>query len=141
MEAPTAPAVSSLCMAAPLPPPPNPLHAAGGGPHVADARRIQENGGFGKGWGSIDKLCHEGHICAMATMNISLPDPMKSYVEAQTLDGRYANASDYVRDLIRRDQARQAVLIEIQTLVDEAVASGPSTPFNMQAYLARRERL
>jgi antitoxin ParD1/3/4 len=30
----------------------------------------------------------------MATMNVSLPDPMKTWVEAQTKDGRYSNASD-----------------------------------------------
>lgn len=43
----------------------------------------------------------------MATMNVSLPDPMKDWVEAQTSDGQYANASDYVRDLIRRDKVAQ----------------------------------
>ncbi len=43
----------------------------------------------------------------MATMNVSLPDPMKDWVEAQTENGQYANASDYVRDLIRRDQSTQ----------------------------------
>ncbi len=37
----------------------------------------------------------------MGTMNISLPDPMKSWVEDQAKSGRYANSSDYVRDLIR----------------------------------------
>ena len=40
----------------------------------------------------------------MATMNVSLPDPLKDWVEHQVKEGRYANASDYVRDLIRRDQ-------------------------------------
>ena len=40
----------------------------------------------------------------MATMNVSLPDAMKAWVERQTEIGRYGNASDYVRDLIRRDQ-------------------------------------
>nr|MCU0902225.1 type II toxin-antitoxin system ParD family antitoxin [Cypionkella sp.] len=42
----------------------------------------------------------------MSTMNISLPDPMKTWVEDQARSGRYANSSDYVRDLIRRDRAR-----------------------------------
>lgn len=42
----------------------------------------------------------------MATMNVSLPGPMKDWVEAQARTGRYSNASDYVRDLIRRDQER-----------------------------------
>ena len=42
----------------------------------------------------------------MATMNISLPDLMKAFAEAQARDGRFSNVSDYVRDLIRRDQGR-----------------------------------
>ena len=40
----------------------------------------------------------------MATMNVSLPDLMKEWVEEQIKTGHYSNASDYVRDLIRRDQ-------------------------------------
>ncbi|MCA1805774.1 MAG: type II toxin-antitoxin system ParD family antitoxin [Xanthomonadaceae bacterium] len=43
----------------------------------------------------------------MATMNVSLPDPMKEWVEDQVKTGHYSNASDYVRDLIRRDQEYQ----------------------------------
>lgn len=43
----------------------------------------------------------------MATMNISLPDPMKTWVEEQVNTGQYSNASDYMRDLIRRDQTAQ----------------------------------
>jgi len=62
----------------------------------------------------------------MATMNISLPDRMKQWVEGQTQDGRYSNASDYVRDLIRRDQERAGKIAQMQGLVDEARASGAS---------------
>lgn len=62
----------------------------------------------------------------MATMNVSLPDQMKQWVEAQAETGRYSNASDYVRDLIRRDQERARAFAEIQTLVDEGEASGES---------------
>ena len=76
----------------------------------------------------------------MATMNISLPEPMKAFAEAQTRDGRYSNVSDYMRDLIRRDQARRQAIAEIQALVDEGLASGPSEPFDMQDFLAERER-
>jgi len=43
----------------------------------------------------------------MATMNVSLPDVMKNWVEDQVGTGHYSNASDYVRDLIRRDQDYQ----------------------------------
>lgn len=63
----------------------------------------------------------------MATMNVSLPDTMKTWVEAQTEDGRYGNASDYVRDLIRRDQERAAAIAEFHALVNEGLASGIST--------------
>lgn len=60
----------------------------------------------------------------MATMNVSLPDAMKAWVEEQTASGRYANASDYVRDLIRRDQDKRAKIAHWQKLIDEAEASG-----------------
>jgi antitoxin ParD1/3/4 len=63
----------------------------------------------------------------MATMNVSLPDAMKDWVEGRTLTGRYSNASDYVRDLIRRDQERAEKLAAMQRLVDEADASGVSS--------------
>lgn len=60
-------------------------------------------------------------------MNVSLPDAMKSWVEAQAASGRYGNASDYVRALIRRDQERSAAITELQALIDEGIASGIST--------------
>ena len=63
----------------------------------------------------------------MATMNVSLPDPMKDWVEAQAQTGRYSNASDYVRDLIRRDQERSGKLAELQALVTQGIESGIST--------------
>ena len=43
----------------------------------------------------------------MVTMNVSLPGPMKDWVEDQVKTGHYSNASDYVRGLIRRDQEYQ----------------------------------
>ncbi|WP_199866170.1 type II toxin-antitoxin system ParD family antitoxin [Methylobacterium sp. Leaf361] len=62
----------------------------------------------------------------MASMNVSLPEAMKAWVEAQADTDRYANASDYVRDLIRRDQERLAKLGDLQRLIDEGLASGVS---------------
>jgi antitoxin ParD1/3/4 len=44
----------------------------------------------------------------MQTMNISLPDPMKQYVEEQVSAGAYSSASEYVRELVRADQKRHA---------------------------------
>ena len=46
----------------------------------------------------------------MATMNVSVPDPMKDWVQGQIATGKYANASEYVRHLIRRDQEKIEVL-------------------------------
>jgi antitoxin ParD1/3/4 len=48
----------------------------------------------------------------MATMNISLPDTMKEWAESQTNSGRYGNVSDYMRDLIRRDQDHRHAIVE-----------------------------
>jgi antitoxin ParD1/3/4 len=45
---------------------------------------------------------------AMQTMNISLPDPMKQYVEEQVTVGDYSSASEYMRELVRADQKRNA---------------------------------
>ena len=69
----------------------------------------------------------------MATMNVSLPDPMKEWVEAQTKGGRYSNASDYVRDLIRKDQDRNDKIAAMQRLVTEGLESGIAEDFDMDA--------
>jgi antitoxin ParD1/3/4 len=42
----------------------------------------------------------------MSTMNISLPESLKSFVDAQVAHGNYGTSSEYVRELIRRDQGR-----------------------------------
>lgn len=73
----------------------------------------------------------------MGTMNISLPDPMKSWVEDQAKSGRYANSSDYVRDLIRRDRMRHEAITEIQAAVDVGLASGPAKPLDRNAFKTR----
>jgi antitoxin ParD1/3/4 len=60
----------------------------------------------------------------MATMNISLPQQMKDWVEAQTKDGKYANSSDVVRDLIRRELTKREKIEAMQQKLDDAEASG-----------------
>ena len=80
---------------------------------------------------SIDNLCQFGgnaaiKECDMATMNISLPDAMKQWVEDQTAGGRYANSSDVVRDLIRREQVKAEKIAHWNVLIEEAYASGIS---------------
>jgi len=76
----------------------------------------------------------------MATINVSLPDAMKEWVEGQAATGRYSNASDYVRDLIRRDQERREKIAAMQTMVDESLASGigPSSMEDIRKEARRR---
>ena len=73
----------------------------------------------------------------MATMNVSLPDPMKAWVEARLKDGRFSNTSDYVRHLIRRDQERAQAIEALQHAIDEGVKSGEPEPFDFKAFKAR----
>lgn len=44
----------------------------------------------------------------MQTMNISLPDPLKEFVDDQIAEGRYSSVSEYIRALIRDDEKRKA---------------------------------
>jgi antitoxin ParD1/3/4 len=59
----------------------------------------------------------------MQTMNISLPDPMKQYVEEQVSAGAYSSASEYVRELVRADQKRHAKE-QLEQILLSAINSG-----------------
>lgn len=61
----------------------------------------------------------------MASMHISLPDNLKAWAESRIAAGQYDTASDYVRDLMRRDQARSVAMTELKRLVVEGIESGP----------------
>lgn len=63
----------------------------------------------------------------MATMNISVPDPMKEWVQSQVQSGTYANSSDYIRDLIRKDQENRTKLNALQQAITEGIESGVSS--------------
>ena len=77
----------------------------------------------------------------MATMNVSLPEPMKAWVERQTEGGRYGNTSDYVRDLIRKDRERRTAIDTLQAAITAGVQSGEPQPFDASAFKLRmRER-
>ena len=67
----------------------------------------------------------------MASLNISLPAPLREWIEAQVKGGRYGNASEYVRELIRRDQDRQAQE-RLESLLLEGVQSGAASPLTKQ---------
>ena len=56
---------------------------------------------------------------AMGTMNISLPDDMKNFIEQQVADRGYGTGSEFLRDLIRKEQER----LHLRGLMLEAMAS------------------
>ncbi|MDH5434950.1 MAG: type II toxin-antitoxin system ParD family antitoxin [Gammaproteobacteria bacterium] len=67
----------------------------------------------------------------MATMNISLPEPMRNWVQEQIEVGKYASSSDYVRDLIRKDQSRREKIKAMQDAITQGINSGIATDFNI----------
>jgi antitoxin ParD1/3/4 len=74
----------------------------------------------------------------MATMNVSLPEHMKKRILAQIERGHYANASDYVRDLIRKDiERRDALEAELR----KGEASGVSSRRVPEIFAAAKRRV
>ncbi len=76
----------------------------------------------------------------MATMNISVPDPMKDWVQVQIDEGKYASSSDYVRDLIRKDQDQKDKLRALQAAITLGLESGDSGELDIEA-IKRKSRL
>ena len=62
----------------------------------------------------------------MAQMNVSIPAALKGWAEARVAEGRYSSTSDYIRDLVRRDQEREEKLQRLRAAIDEGRASGVS---------------
>lgn len=60
------------------------------------------------------------------TMNIALPDTLRAFVAQRVASGDYGNTSEYVRELIRKDQ-REQQRQRLRTLVEEGLASGPAS--------------
>lgn len=61
----------------------------------------------------------------MPQVNLSLPSALKDWVDAKVAEGRYSSASDYMRDLVRRDQELAMTETEwLRGLVAQGLASG-----------------
>jgi antitoxin ParD1/3/4 len=67
----------------------------------------------------------------MATMNISLPDEMKTFVETQAANEGFGTTSEYLRSVIRDVQKRQAKQA-LEAKLREALESGPSEPMTRE---------
>jgi antitoxin ParD1/3/4 len=61
----------------------------------------------------------------MATLNVSMPEELRAFIEARINTGEYQSASDYLRDLIRHDRER------IDELLMEGLESGKAVPLDM----------
>ena len=73
----------------------------------------------------------------MSTMNISLPEAMKSYVDQQVSDRDYGSASEYIRELIRKDQGRQ----RLRTLLLEGATSSAALTADEDYFGQLRDRV
>lgn len=73
----------------------------------------------------------------MSTMNISLPDTLKSFVDEQVNQRGYGTSSEYVRELIRKDQDRQ----HLRGLLPAGAASAPTAPVDADYFESLRDRV
>ena len=73
----------------------------------------------------------------MTTMNISLPEELKAFVEDRTAEEGYASASEYLGALIRDAQKRRAKQA-LEAKFREALESGPATPMTRKDWVALR---
>ena len=71
----------------------------------------------------------ENNTVSNTTLNVSLPKPLKEYVQERVSDGIYSNPSDYVRSLIREDM-RQSANRRLETLMLEGIISGNPAPLD-----------
>jgi len=73
----------------------------------------------------------------MSTMNISLPDNLKAFVDEQVSQRGYGTSSEYLRELIRRDQDR----LELRSLLLAGAASTPTRSVNGSYFQELRDRV
>jgi len=73
----------------------------------------------------------------MTTMNVSLPDTLKSFVDEQVASRGYGTSSEYVRELIRKDQER----LRLRQLLLDGASSPPTAPADPAYFETLRERV
>jgi antitoxin ParD1/3/4 len=73
----------------------------------------------------------------MSTMNISLPDTLKAFIDQQLSQRGYRTSSEYVRELIRKEQERQ----QLRVLLLAGDASAPTSPVDAAYFENLRDRV
>lgn len=73
------------------------------------------------------------------TMSFALPEAMRSYVDQRVRSGQYGNTSEYLRELIRRDQEEQAKK-RLRELIEEGLNSGTGRALTPQRAAQLKKR-
>ena len=72
-------------------------------------------------------------------MSLALPESLRDYIDARVRSGEYGNTSEYLRDLIRRDQQEQAARRR-RELITDGLESGPAAPLTKDRVAELREQ-
>lgn len=91
----------------------------------------------GEGNETLAKFCQAGHIAAMSTMNISLPEALKAFVDEQVSQRGYGTSSEYVRVLIRKDQDIQ----RLRDMLLDGAGSAVMAPVDAGYFQGLRDRV
>ena len=87
--------------------------------------------------GAFAKICQQRYHCGMTTMNISLPDSLKDFVDEQVNQRGYGTSSEYVRELIRKEQDR----LQLRGLLLAGASSAPTKPVDGAYFEGLRKRV
>lgn len=74
-----------------------------------------------------------------ATMNISLPEPLKRFIDQEVRDGGFSSSSDYMRELIRERRRRNGEA-KLRALIAEGLASGAAVPVDNASFASMRRK-
>ena len=72
--------------------------------------------------------------------SFSLGEHFSAFVESQVKEGRYDTASDVMRAALRLLEEREAKLAALRSALIEGEESGPATPFDVEAFIARKRK-
>ncbi|MBB3612561.1 type II toxin-antitoxin system ParD family antitoxin [Rhizobium sp. BK602] len=84
----------------------------------------------------LANFCHYRYRADMSTMNISLPESLKHFVDEQVSGRGYGTSSEYIRELIRRDQDR----LGLRKLLLDGVSSAATEPADADYFTSLRDR-
>ncbi len=85
----------------------------------------------------IVSFCQTAYLAGMSTMNISLPETLKTFVDDQVSQRGYGTSSEHVHELIRKDQDR----LHLRTLLMAGAASAPQAPADAAYFDGLRDRI